>query len=58
MCANSQGSGETARIAYVISIIISWAGSFVDALMIAQIGYYSLYILQHVLIMDNYVKPF
>ena len=31
MCANSEGSGETARmrrLAYVISTIILWAGSF------------------------------
>ena len=27
MCANSEGSGETALVAYVISTIISWAGS-------------------------------
>ena len=31
MCANSEGSGETARmlVAYVINTLISWAGSFV-----------------------------
>ena len=43
MCANSEGSGETARgcagspepslVAYVIRIIITWAGSFLDYLV-------------------------
>ena len=37
LCANSEGSGETAHpepslVAYVISTIISWTGSNVDTL--------------------------
>ena len=30
MCANNEGSGETALVAFVISAIISWAGSFIN----------------------------
>ena len=47
MCANSEGSGETARmpslVAYVISTIISWAGSilFLSNVLFNKTGYQS-----------------